>query len=195
MLLHYTSTVELICKIRFCIQIFSSRKKKRSKNTPVLCILISIATSQLLNWELNQSPSDVNSGCSKLSCLSSAHIDSWVSWDGGMCCWPWVEMQQLSALSRTRTGGILGLAGLLPSHHIMGCMTNILIIILLFKGNKDAKPNPRKQGVVHPEAAILFIEKNAVLKILMFLWDASRTTEFFPELFRLWILNMLQVWK
>lgn len=68
----------------------------------------------------------------------------------------------------------LGFAGLLPSDHShgLGCMTNILLIILLFKGNKDAKTNPRKQGVVNPEAAILFIEKNAVLKILMVLWDA-----------------------
>lgn len=73
-------------------------------------------------------------------------------------------------------------------------MTNILIIILLFKGNKDAKTNPRKQGVVNPEAAILFIEKNAVLKILMVLWDAKRMIELFSELFRLWILNIFQVW-
>lgn len=73
-------------------------------------------------------------------------------------------------------------------------MTNILFTILLFKGNKDTKPNPRKQEVVHPKAAILFIEKNAVLKILMFLWDAKRTVELFSELFKWWILNILQVW-
>lgn len=150
MLLHYTSTVELICKIRFCIQIFSSRKKKkeRSKNMPVLCILISTATSRLLNWELNQSPSDVNWGCSKLSCLPSAHRDSWVSWDGGMRCWLWAEMQQFSAPSRTWTGGSLGFAGLLPSDHShgLGCITNILFTILLCKGNKAAKQKPKKIG-------------------------------------------------
>lgn len=90
----------------------------------------------------------------------------------------------------------LGFAGLLSSDHSHGlrCMTNILFTILLFKGNKDTKPNPRKREVVHPKAAILFIEKNAVLKILMFLWDAKRTVELFSELFKWWILNILQVW-
>lgn len=130
---------------------------------PIPCLLITPATSWLLNWELNQSLNGINSGCFKFSCLSSACRDIWVPWKRGGC-WPWAELQKFSALSKTRTGGILqSWLCWLPTIRPQPwtglrdkLLYNLLFNILLFKGNKDAKPKNNSMG---SSVSIMFIKK------------------------------------